>query len=132
MQRRFVSSKVKIFISKLPFRALLGRCLFVFRLELSFQLRHDRLFLFPVFPVCGGSQIYGGNGLVEEFRNRSLAGTVYPVLWVDALYEKVRVDGRIVSMAVLIVCEVDGNGHRDIIAVEPIAEESRSSYGVLF
>ena len=57
---------------------------------------------------------------------------MYPVLWVDALYEKVRVDGRIVSMAVLIVCGVDENGHRNIIAVEPMAEESRSSYGVLF
>ncbi len=36
----------------------------------------------------------GLNEQVEEFRNRSLAGTVYPVLWVDALYEKVRVDGK--------------------------------------
>ena len=35
-------------------------------------------------------------------------------------------------MAVLIVCGVDENGHRDIIAVEPMTEESRSSYGVLF
>ena len=69
---------------------------------------------------------------VNEFRNRPLSNTVYPVLWVDALYEKVRVDGRIFSMAVLIVCGVDENGHRDIIAVEPMAEESRSSYGVLF
>ena len=50
----------------------------------------------------------------------------------DALYEKVRVDGRIASMAVLIVCGVDENGHRDIIAVEPMAEEFKSSYGVLF
>ena len=74
----------------------------------------------------------GLNEQIEEFRNRSLAGMVYPVLWVDALYEKVRVDGRIVSMAVLIVCGVDENGHRDIIAVEPMTEESRSSYGVLF
>lgn len=70
----------------------------------------------------------GLNEQVEEFRNRSLAGTVYPVWWVDALYEKVRVDSRIVSMAVLIVCGVDENGHRDIIAVEPMTEESRSSY----
>lgn len=53
---------------------------------------------------------------------------MYPVLWLDALYEKVRVDARIVSMAVLIVCGVDENGHRNIIAVEPMAEESRSSY----
>ena len=35
----------------------------------------------------------GLNEQVEEFRNRSLADTVYLVLWVDALYEKVRVDG---------------------------------------
>ena len=35
-------------------------------------------------------------------------------------------------MAILIVCGVDENGHRDIIAVEPMTEESRSSYGVLF
>lgn len=53
---------------------------------------------------------------------------MYPVLWVDTLYEKVRVDARTVSIAVLIVCGVDENGHRDIIAVEPMAEESRSSY----
>ncbi len=35
-------------------------------------------------------------------------------------------------MAILIVCGVDENGHRNIIAVEPMTEESRSSYGVLF
>lgn len=38
---------------------------------------------------------------------------------------------RIVSMVVLIVCGVDENGHRDIIAVESMAEESGSSYEVL-
>ncbi len=76
----------------------------------------------------------GLNEQVNEFRNRPLSSTVYPVLWVDALYEKVRenVDGRIVSMAVQVVCGVDENGYRDIIAVEPMAEESRDSYGMLF
>ncbi len=74
----------------------------------------------------------GLNEQVNEFRHRPLSGTTYPVFWVDALYEKVRVDGRIVSMAVLVACGVDENRHRDIIAVEPMAEESRSSYGVLF
>ena len=39
---------------------------------------------------------------------------------------------RIVSMVVLIVCGVDENGHRDIIAVESMAEGSGSSYEVLF
>ena len=74
----------------------------------------------------------GLNRQVDRFRNRPLSNAVYPVLWVDALYEKVRIDGRIVSMAVLIVCGVDETGRRDIITVEPMAEESRSSYGVLF
>ena len=55
-------------------------------------------------------------GYIPFFVNRSLADTVYPVLRVDALCEKVRVDGRIVSMAVLIVRGVDENGRRDIIA----------------
>ena len=58
----------------------------------------------------------GLNEQVEEFRNRSLTDTVYPVLRMDALYGNVRVDGRIVSMAILIVCGVDENGRRDIIA----------------
>lgn len=74
----------------------------------------------------------GLNKQVQEFRGRSLAKSVYPVLWVDALYEKVRVNGRIVSMAVLVVCGVDENGRRDIIAVEPMAEESEDSYRTLF
>ena len=43
----------------------------------------------------------GLNEQINEFRNRTLSNTVYPILWVDALYEKVRVDGRIVSMAVV-------------------------------
>ena len=30
---------------------------------------------------------------VQAFRDRSLEGSRYPVLWVDALYEKVRYDG---------------------------------------
>ena len=74
----------------------------------------------------------GLNEQVNEFRQRSLSNTVYPVLWVDALYEKVRLDGKTVNMAVLIVCGVDESGRRDIIAVEPMVEESKSSYGILF
>ena len=66
----------------------------------------------------------GLNEQVEAFRNRSLSQRLYPVLWVDALYEKVRMDGRIVSMAVLVVCGVDEHGQRDILAVEPMLEES--------
>ncbi|XOQ44947.1 MAG: hypothetical protein ACFWTN_10955 [Clostridium sp.] len=36
----------------------------------------------------------------------------------DAPYEKIRMDGRVVSMAVLVVCGVNEQGYRDILAVE--------------
>ena len=74
----------------------------------------------------------GLNDQVREFRSRSLAGSRYPVLWTDALYEKVRVDGRVISMAVLIVCGVNEQGHREVLAVEPMLEESKESYSQLF
>jgi putative transposase len=74
----------------------------------------------------------GLNHQVHEFRNRSLAGTHYPVIWTDALYEKVRVDRRVVSMAVLIVCGVNEQGRREVLAVEPMLEESKESYSQLF
>lgn len=69
---------------------------------------------------------------VETFRNRSLRDTRYPVLLVDALYEKVRYDGRVVSMAILFVCGVNEAGLREVLAVEPMLEKSRESYAQLF
>jgi transposase-like protein len=60
----------------------------------------------------------GLNDQVEFFRNRSLETSRYPVLWVDALYEKVRMDGRVVSAAILVVCGVDEAGKREVLAVE--------------
>ena len=69
---------------------------------------------------------------VEAFRNRPLAGSHYPVLWVDALYEKVRYDGHVVSMAILLVCGVNEAGMREVLAIEPMLEESRESYTQLF
>lgn len=69
---------------------------------------------------------------IEAFRSRSLVGCRYPVLWVDALYEKVRYDGRVVSMAILLVCGVNEAGTQEVLAIEPMLEESRESYTQLF
>lgn len=69
---------------------------------------------------------------VEAFRNRPLNGNRYPVLWVDALYEKVRYDGHVVSMAIQVVCGVNEQGAREVLAIEPMLEESRESYTQLF
>jgi len=74
----------------------------------------------------------GLNDQVREFCSRSLADTRYPVIWTDALYEKVRFDGRVISMAVFIVCGVNEQGRREVLAVEPMLEESKESYSQLF
>jgi transposase-like protein len=41
-------------------------------------------------------------------------------------------DGRIVSMAVLVVCGVNTQGQREVLAVEPMLDESKESYSQLF
>jgi len=71
------------------------------------------------------------NEQVEAFRTRRLEAT-YPVLWVDALYEKIRDDRSVKNMAVLIVSGIDLEGKRDILAVEPMHEESEATYTSLF
>lgn len=73
----------------------------------------------------------GLNEQVREFRRRPLTER-YPVIWTDALYEKIRVDGRVVSMAVLVVCGVGAHGQREVLAVETMMEESRESYSQMF
>ena len=74
----------------------------------------------------------GLNEQVQSFRERPLAREAYPVLWVDALYEKVRYGGRVVSMAIQIVCGVNAQGRREVLAVEPMLEESKDTYQQLF
>lgn len=54
------------------------------------------------------------------------------MLWVDALYEKIRYDHRVINMAVQVVIGIDENGKRDILAVQPMQEESEATYKDLF
>jgi transposase-like protein len=71
------------------------------------------------------------NDQVEAFRNRKLEAT-YPVLWVDALYERIRDNRSVKSMAVLVVTGINLEGKRDILAIEPMYEESTATYTELF
>ena len=71
------------------------------------------------------------NEQVAAFRSRSLEAT-YPVLWVDALYEKIRDEHSVKNMAVLVVTGVNLEGRRDILALEPMYEESTATYNKLF
>jgi transposase-like protein len=71
------------------------------------------------------------NDQVKAFRERPLRDT-YPVLWVDAVYEKIRVGYQVQNMAVAVVVGLDEDGRRDILAVEPMYEESEATYQALF
>ena len=68
---------------------------------------------------------------IAWFRTRPLESE-YPVIWVDALYEKIRFDGRVVSMAVLVVAGITLEGRREILACEPMMNESEETYQMLF
>jgi transposase-like protein len=63
---------------------------------------------------------------LSAWRNRRLEAEAYPYLFVDARYEKVRVDGRVVSQGVLVVSGVREDGFREILAVEVANTESEA------
>ncbi len=71
------------------------------------------------------------NDQVAAFRQRPLQET-YPVLWIDSLYEKIRVGHQVKNLAVAVVVGLDENGKRDILAIEPMYEESETTYQSLF
>ena len=71
------------------------------------------------------------NEQVEEFRNRLLENT-YPIIWIDALYEKIRDNHRVRNLAVHVVSGINLDGKREILAIEPMYEESEASYTTLF
>jgi putative transposase len=54
---------------------------------------------------------------VEPFRGRPLAAE-YPYVWLDARYEKVREDGRVQGMAVVVAYGVRADGVREVLGVD--------------
>ena len=69
---------------------------------------------------------------IEVFRNRPLQ-KIYPFVWVDALYEKVRnQEGRVISTAIMVAYGVTMDGDREILAVEPFVSESTTTWKAFF
>jgi putative transposase len=54
---------------------------------------------------------------VERFRTRRLEGR-YPYVWLDATFLKVRQDGRVVSLAVVIAIGVTATGEREVLGLD--------------
>ncbi len=61
------------------------------------------------------------------FRMRPLVKR-YPYLMLDALYEKVRVDGAVVTQAVVVAYGIGEDGLREVIGVDVVESESTDSW----
>jgi transposase-like protein len=62
---------------------------------------------------------------VNAFLNRPLEGN-WPYLWLDATYVKVRQNGRIVSVAVIIAVGVNDDGRREVLGMTVGASEAET------
>jgi putative transposase len=69
---------------------------------------------------------------LAAWRKRPLTAGAYPYLFVDARYEHARVDGRVVSLGVLVVSAVRDDGRREILAIAEADTESEATYQDLF
>jgi putative transposase len=69
---------------------------------------------------------------LKAWRERPLTAAAYPYLVVDARYEHARVDGRVVTLGVLVVAGVRDDGRREVLAVDEADTESEATYHDLF
>lgn len=69
---------------------------------------------------------------LSAFRQRRLDYTAWEYLMVDARYEKVRVDGKVVSQAVLTVVGFTSDGRREVLDWRVCDSESEQTWGEVF
>jgi putative transposase len=64
---------------------------------------------------------------VEAFRTRPLEKR-YPYVWLDAMYEKVRENGRVVSLALIIAIGANEEGHREVLGLTVGLSEEEATW----
>jgi transposase-like protein len=69
---------------------------------------------------------------LSAFRKRDLGYTQWEYLMLDARYEKVRVEGKVVSQAVLTVVGFTVEGHRELLDWRVADSESEQTWGEVF
>ena len=72
------------------------------------------------------------DGLVESFRKRPLDQGPYRFVWADALVVKVREEGRVVGVHVLVATGVNAEGHREILGCEVTSAEDGAGWLAFF
>lgn len=116
-------------------RALLVACA-----EMYFQGVSTRNVRNVLDQMCGGDISSATVSRVAQeldeklltFRHRRLDATEYPYMHIDARYEKVRVDGRVVSQAVLVAIGFTSDGRREILDWRVDDSESEATWGDMF
>ena len=68
------------------------------------------------------------DAMVEAFRNRPLDAGPYTYVWVDALVQRVREDGRVQNVAVVCATGVNATGHREVLGVDVITVEDGAGW----
>ena len=70
--------------------------------------------------------------MIEAHLNRPLSDVQYPFLLVDAMYLKVREDGRVRSRGVMIAVGINRNGYREVSDMIVGDTESEASWSEFF
>ncbi len=73
----------------------------------------------------------GLDPIVKAFKTRPLKAH-YPFIQVDAIYLKVRENGRVESKGLLVAVGINENGHREIIGFNVANSETEDSWGGTF
>jgi putative transposase len=68
------------------------------------------------------------DAMVEAFRNRPLDAGPYTYVWVDALVQRVREDGRVQNVAVVLATGVNAEGKREVLGVDVITVEDGAGW----
>jgi putative transposase len=66
--------------------------------------------------------------MVEAFRSRPLDAGPYSYIWVDALVQRVREDGRVQNVAVVVATGVNASGHREVLGMDVITVEDGAGW----
>ena len=68
------------------------------------------------------------DAVVEAFRSRPLDAGPYTYVWVDALVQRVREDGRVQNVAVVCATGVNAEGRREVLGVDVITVEDGAGW----
>jgi putative transposase len=65
---------------------------------------------------------------VEEFRNRPLDRGPYTFVWLDAMTQRVREEGQVVNVIVVIAIGVNGDGKREVLGIDLFTSENEAGW----